>query len=390
MKPVTGHIKLMVYEWKKLIFFPALWGFLCLCLVLNILVIFNTSPHIRDDFQKISRLTARLGQQVDGTFSEKLAEDIPSEKAAEKLLPYLSEMTDIYEAYDTDSLAKYYTGITAASPAAIRLISWKYNLLQSSVNTLAARDAAMDLYAGPATPYSHEFLFGTLIPMITAESILLGSLAILWLLGRERQNKTALAFAATCTGRKLQGIKILAGTLAVLTLYYCLCGISLGLYFTQWDYSGIWDASVSSQFNVVSDLLVQKPFLTWAPMTVARYLWAMLLMGGILVLIFTLTAAAAGTLISNTYMAALGLIAVYLAIYTALGVSTGAGFWLVYFILCSSPVSLWLSMDVWFTEMGIWSVIPWHETVCCTLNLVLILALVAFAIRRFQRKDMIL
>lgn len=27
MKPVTGHIKLMVYEWKKLIFFPALWGF---------------------------------------------------------------------------------------------------------------------------------------------------------------------------------------------------------------------------------------------------------------------------------------------------------------------------------------------------------------------------
>lgn len=331
MKPVTGHIKLMVYEWKKLIFFPALWGFLCLCLVLNILVIFNTSPHIRDDFQKISRLTARLGQQVDGTFSEKLAEDMSLEDA-EKLLPYLSEMTDIYEAYDTDSLAKYYTGITAASPAAVRLISWKYDLLQSSVNTLAA----------------------------------------------------------TCTGRKLQGIKILAGTLAVLALYCCLCGISLGLYFTQWDYSGIWDASVSSQFNVVSDLLVQKPFLTWAPMTVARYLWAMLLMGGILVLIFTLTAAAAGTLIPNTYMAALGLIAVYLAIYTALGASTGAGFWLVYFILCSSPVSLWLSMDVWFTEMGIWSVIPWHETVCCTLNLVLVLALVAFAVRRFQRKDMIL
>ena len=43
-------------------------------------------------------------------------------------------------------------------------------------------------------------------------------------------------------------------------------------YFLLYDYSGIWNASVSSQFNYFSDMLVVRPFLTWGDFTVGQYL----------------------------------------------------------------------------------------------------------------------
>ena len=52
----------------------------------------------------------------------------------------------------------------------------------------------------------------------------------------------------TSTGRNMLRGKIVAAVTAGMALYLLLTGLTLGIYFAQWDYSGLY-ASVSSQFN---------------------------------------------------------------------------------------------------------------------------------------------
>lgn len=121
----------------------------------------------------------------------------------------------------------------------------------------------MDLYAGPITHDSHQFLFGTLLRAISAESSILGVLIVLYLFGYEHMVKTELAVCTMRKGRRLWQTKAAAGIIAALLMFLALTLLSLSVYFSVWDYSGIWNANVSSQFNYIQELFVVKPFLTW-------------------------------------------------------------------------------------------------------------------------------
>ena len=113
-------------------------------------------------------------------------------------------------------------------------------------------------------------------------------LAALYLLGYEKVHRTEGMVYTTCTGRNMVRGKIVAAVTSGMALYLLLTGLTLGIYFAQWDYSGLWSSSVSSQFNFLTDMMVRRPFLTWADFTVAQYLVACLALGGGLVVGMTL------------------------------------------------------------------------------------------------------
>ncbi len=56
-------MKLVGWEWRKLLALPALWGFLALCLAFNGLLMAN-APGDRQTFE-ISATARALGQRVD-------------------------------------------------------------------------------------------------------------------------------------------------------------------------------------------------------------------------------------------------------------------------------------------------------------------------------------
>ena len=153
----------------------------------------------------------------------------------------------------------------------------------------------MDLYAGPVTHDAHQFLYDTLFRAVVTESLLLGMLSMLYLLGFEEQRRTVSLVCASRTGRRLYGQKVLAGLTAAVFLYILLAAVTLGIYFCLWDYSSVWEASVSSQFNYLTDMLYRRPFLTWGDFTVGGYLAAQLALGAALTAAFALLAAADGT-----------------------------------------------------------------------------------------------
>lgn len=375
----------LLYEWRKLFRLPALWGFLALCLAFNGLLIYErTFP--RDAFNEASAITAELGQRVDGDFLAALERRPASEYG---LLEAAEEMTNIFGGYDTQGLANFYQGIVKDSPLASSWMAWKYALLQGRADHLAETGAAMDLYAGPATQDAHQFLFSSLLWMVTAEGAALGMLSTLYLLGCEDLHRTSQTVYSTRTGRRLCRWKILAGAGAAVLLYVLLAAVSLGVYFALWDYSGIWNASVSSQFNFLTDMLRRRPFLTWGDFTVAEYLAAALALSAVLVTVFSLLAAFWGLLVRNTYAAALVLMVLCAGGTAAPSALAQAGLWPASLISCFQPVYVWLSIAGWFTELGLNAVLPWQETLATAAHLALWGAGSALALRRFARKDLL-
>ena len=378
---------LVAWEWRKLVRLPALWGFLVLCLAFNGLLLWEEDS-LRQPFNEASAIAEVLGQRVDGTFLDGL-ERLPRTEYGDLVLSAAREMTDIFEDYDTRDLAGLYEGLVKDSPAAVRLMSWKYTLLAERAAHLSGTGAAMDLYAGPVTHDAHQFLYDTLFRAVVTESLLVGMLSMLYLLGFEGQRRTVSLICASRSGRKLYGKKVLAGLTAAVFLYILLAAVTLGVYFCLWDYGGVWGGSVSSQFNYLTDMLFRRPFLTWGDFTVGGYLAAELTLGALLTADFALLAAVCGLLLRNVYASALVLAVVCFGGVGLTAMLAQMGLWCGYFASLVHPACVWLGIGGWFTELGLSGAAPWQETVSTGLDLLAFGLGTALSLRLFRRKDIV-
>ena len=325
---------------------------------------------------------------MDGTFLDGL-ERLPRTEYGDLVLSATREMTDIFEDYDTRDLAGLYEGVVKDSPAAVRLMSWKYTLLAERAAHLSGTGAAMDLYAGPVTHDAHQFLYDTLFRAVVTESLLVGMLSMLYLLGFEGQRRTVSLICASRSGRKLYGKKVLAGLTAAVFLYILLAAVTLGVYFCLWDYGGVLGGSVSSQFNYLTDMLFRRPFLTWGDFTVGGYLAAELTLGALLTADFALLAAVCGLLLRNVYASALVLAVVCFGGVGLTAMLAQMGLWCGYFASLVHPACVWLGIGGWFTELGLSGAAPWQETVSTGLDLLAFGLGTALSLRLFRRKDIV-
>ena len=113
------------------------------------------------------------------------------------------------------------------------------------------------------------------------------------------------------TMRRWQRTKVVTALSASAAPYAISAVCTLAPYSLLYDYSGIRQASVSSQFNYLSDMLLIRPFLTWTDSTAAGYLAAALVLGAVLTAVFSLLASLCGTPVRGPYSAALMLGVVY-------------------------------------------------------------------------------
>lgn len=379
-------MRLIFWEWKKLFSLPALWGFLALGFLLNLGFIFGQTENQRSVFNGISACAVQLGQRVDAAFMEGM-ENLPANQNRELVRATAEGMEDIFETYDTDELKEFYQSVMKSSPLAASWAGWKYDLLSKRVEQLAQKDAAMDLYGGPVTQEVHQFLFGTLIRSILAQAAVAAMLGTLYLMGYERIHRTAGTLYTTHTGRKLLRIKVEAALLAVPVLFSLAALPALAVYFLRMDYRGIWQASVSSQFNYLTDLLFSRPFITWGDFTVGQYLGAVLVLGIFLTTGFALLAALCGALCPNPYLAALVLGGLCVGGLMAVSWLGEMHLWVAYDLALFQLPVVWLCSNAWFTELGSSAVLPWQETVTVALNLLVLGAGTAGALKRFSRKD---
>lgn len=378
-------MRMLRYEWSKLVRLPALWGVLVLCLAFNCLLI-GSGDRWRWEWNETASMTGGLGQRVDTDFLDRLGRR-PQSDYRDYLLSAAEGMTDVYADYDLKSLSNFYNDYVKSSPTAAALMERKYERLAERIAHLSETGAAMDWYGGPVTHNVHQFLYGVLMRAVLTEGAVLGMLSMLFLLGYENQQRTAAGVYASRTGRKLCRCKVLAGITWALAVYLLLAAVTLGIFLLFWDWSGVWGGSVSSQFNYVIDLFYPRPFFTWTDFTVGGYLAAAVGLGGLLTVVFALLAAICGTLMRNVYLSTLLLTLLLCGGAAAQALCAQAGLWMGYALLTFQPVSIWLYINGWFTELGLNAFIPWQETVSTGLGLAVCGMGTALALRHFGRKD---
>lgn len=388
---------LLKYEWRKLAGMPALWAFAALCLLFNCILLYAILWTCRD-FNEGSAIAAQLGQRVDADFIEDFAQ-LPSANTPEKqkerdeLLDFLRQMDDPLARYDSAALRQAYADLLGSSPLSAALMDWKLQRAALRAEHFAQTGAAMDFFAGPVTLEANNMIYKIFFKALLSEGILLGILSMLFLLDHERSNRTVAAVCSSRTGRKLWRTKVLAGVTAALAMYFLLTVLSFAAFFSLWDWSGVWDASMASQFNtgifLQSDYNydASRPFLPWADFTAGSYLLAMLVLGAALTVVFTLLAAVFGVLVGNAYAAALAMVIFVIASWSVWYTSYLQNCWAVFLPLSFLPASLWDQCLGWFTDGGIMYFIPWQETATTALWLVLGGGGTALALGRFNRKD---
>lgn len=374
-------------EYRKILRFVPLWIYLGICLLFNIILTFNSGDVIY--FNGMSSIAAQAGQKLDEQFIGKVSalQDHPYRQDA---LEIAESIRPLYEDYNVDAnLTFYYAGLVSSSQKAVSIVEQKYLEVQNLVDHLADTQADMDLYAGPITPKSHGNLFGTLLQSISAELCLLAMMVTIYLFGYEKMVKTDMYFASTKVGRKLASCKVLTALTASIGLFFAVTALSLGIYFLHWDYTGVWEANVASQFNTVHDLVLTKPFITVADFTVKYYLAATIGLIVVLVVIAVLFASMIGILVSNHYAAGLLTLLIPALGLFATSLSGDMKMWTAYLYSLLQPVCIWLAQPVWFTEGGFNAPCIWFEVKGLSGAVVIFTIMLLFAFRYMQRRDVV-
>lgn len=377
-------------ELKKIASLPMLWLFLLLCLILNIGIIeaYRYSNVDYSFFSFVKDTAAITGTELGGEFSERLA-GLQDSAEKQRLYEETLGVKNIYENLKAVDLGEGYISVYGLPDSWAELMKNKYTYLQHSIDELARSNAGCSLYAAGESKNLHDLLFSVLFRTITGEACLLAVLYMIFLYGYEYQNKTEALIYATYTGRNIRFGKLGAGLLSGCLGYGSLATVTLTVYFMVFDYSRMWKCSVSSCFNYVTEIIGRKPFLTWIPFTLREYLLVILGLGLVLTLIFGLIGAVIGRFCKNSYLGVILFFLLALAMMTAPYFFAEAGLWGGYFGSQFLPVCLWFYSSGWLTDMGIISLIPFHETAGLLGNVIIWGILTAISGWHFSRKDVL-
>lgn len=379
------------YELKKLLKSAAVWGFIAVCLLFNIIIISN-SGNAYADF--VSTVAEDTGYILDQSFYEKLSQVTASDKKAKYYLEQLKNetdgVTDVFEGYEVKDIADIYINVAGLSGFFAKTMRDKYTALQKVVEEKAERDESLTLYFAGATHHRHNFLFGTLTGWLFTEAVLVSVLLVLLSIGYENIHGTENLVYSTKKGRLVLRPKFAASVTVGFLAYALLALITLVVYFSKTEYGGVWRSSVSSLFNYRVDLIAGiRPFVTWYSFNILTYLMAMLAMGAGVVLCFMLMAFSIGMLVRNSYMAFLVLL-IANGVNVVLPMQVSQTLTIGLAVRCFSilsPVWLWLKQGIWFTDGDIDIIWPHFEMFGLCMSLAVLTALCLLATNYFRKRD---
>lgn len=268
----------------------------------------------------------------------------------------------------------------------------KYDSLQKAIKILDNDNADLYFYAGKMTPIVHKALFQYQLKALIIESVVFFALLCLKTFSLERQNETASLIYSSRRGRKIAKDKILAT--GIIGFLYCsvLFFTSLTIFFSKWDFSCIWNMNVSSSFNYISDMnepIYMKPFITWASLTVKEYFVYSLLLIGALLIAWWMISNIIALLISNDLLGGLFVSAILILPYFGITLFPGLQLTIPFYMSTLTLSTVIYYSQIWFTDLGHYSLVAYQEVWIVLIYLLLAILFIGFAVRYFQRKELI-
>lgn len=272
---------------------------------------------------------------------------------------YLFTAADIEEKYDNIDLmegAEEQIRLFGLEGQAAEIVKDQYRSLEVRLENIKENKEHMHLFIHGKVYSSHSLLFKTLFGFIIFQVMILVVLCTSFLVNDEFEQRTEFVTYSTKRGRKLIWDKLIVSIIFTLCAILALLGITLGVYFLVFDYSGLWNVPISTGFLIEPNNI---PFISWWELSFFEYL---LLSSGLFVgcqLIFCLISFCLSIWVKNSYV-----------VFTLFGLILGAGIllpgymprdgWMIFYSNFT-PFTLILGVKKWWMESGAFTSFKYYE-----------------------------
>ena len=400
---------------KKALLSPVIMILLLLMLAFNIFSIISNSHH-KEELKVVNDIVAAYGPTFNDEILVSMEGDI--QKQVEKLgatdtATFLEKMT--YEQYEEAGVSEQ---------KRIDEISLKFTYLQvakglegryEAINLSEEKEGFFQLYSMPSwleekmlaefngwedrldeivamneykqwfflSDYRmHSELFRSHMKTLAVEGVLLVVLLTAFITNFEFEHRTQLVIYPTKKGRKLLLNKGLASLLASLIVLTILFAGTLAMYFTVYDYSAIWQASISSGFNWEYRL----PYITWWDLSVGQYFVVALGILLVILIIVVMLTFAIAIFVKNSYYTWIISVLLLMAMFIVPAYFSNA----VILWLSSFNISILLmNPHQYFNGGTTFTMTQYHEVWTLLIWFAIASIGVCWAIRYFNRKDVV-
>ena len=337
--------RIFTFELQRVFCSKALFGFLCLCLVLTF-VFGNIFSH---QYQI---------EQLKGN-----AEPSPT------VDPAFFETYDAMEIYRVLAAARDGSG-RPLSALALRLLEQKYFFLDTKIPQLQADSSASDLCFGADTAGIFNDIFNRYSVVLLTLCSAFAALCVFTALGEDRVSRLQELVCAARFGRKTQAAGVLAAVVYTSAVYMILFAVGYFFMFLKNDFTGIWQQSIASLCNSCVTFDAIGPFVPYGSMTVLQYFAASLAVGYLVVLSFLLFAASAACLNRSAFSTVGLFFGVQIGILALLVGKTPGVSSFFFYVLRMTGVGLLYERGLWFSEGGHFTLVPYAETVYALVGIV--------------------
>lgn len=334
---------------------------------------FETMWEFFDYYENESSNSRLTGEEI--TFLERVS-------SIEAYYFLSSDLEFAYEEIDISIMADLDLAKSPYNEKVNQMIRKNYDEFAVRFEELKEQGEHKNLFFHGKTYKMHSFLFKDLIKAMLYEGMILIVLATAFLFHYEFESKTASVTYTTKRGRNLIKDKLCVTLFATVLTTTILLAVTLFIYFSVFDYSGLWNTSINNYFAQE----YKMPYLSWWKMSVATYLAASIGVVYLLEIIFCGITFILSTFIRNTYL-----------VFGCFAVMVGGGILLPTLILARwdivvasvyTPFTLILNTSWWFMLKSGLITNKYYEIVTLVTWSVFVCAIGIVCIKKFKRENM--
>lgn len=374
-------------EFKKLLEQRIIGVFILLCVVFNLLMIINIGfdqSYLKD----VTAFKHEQGQLISPTSIE-TAEKLPFSKNQQRLVNELSEAEDVFSHLFYQELEEQVIDHYQVTGKMSQNLGNKYQQLEPVIKKLSQEKDALDIAAAGDTMNYFTYIRNVLFRMILLEGIIFAVLIGLYSSTSEKLTKTEALVFTSKRGRKIQFSKFLSGLGLVLLFYLLTTFIVMFSFQMTESLADLWQSSVSTQFhvNIYMPDILELPFITWIPLTLWGYIMASAVLG-LFIIIFIYSSQFLVGLYFNHIFKGFVFTIFLIALHKLVRLyAFRLGWWTIFTGVNFSPIAIVENQSYWFTEMGIFSIIPLQETVVVVSSCLILGLLILPVSRLYSRKE---
>lgn len=243
-------MNIIKYELRKVFTSPMILSFIIGLIAFNGILVMSRF-HSRSEMRPITENVQQVGANIN---SESLAYwqyQLDKNLIYEDMSSYIDVAVNAREIFASNKMIDRGEMVIAQIQAESTLaetIRTQYALAQDRFEAVLENGSYDYFFFDGHIHQTMSFLLNVVLKPTAIGVALLGALISAYLIGYEFDVKSAYVTYTTKVGRQLQIKKMIAINIAITVIYLLIMGITLLIYFTIYDYSGLWQVPMHSVY----------------------------------------------------------------------------------------------------------------------------------------------